>query len=215
VRTSLQALAAVLGGAQSLHTNGLDEAYAIPSEFAMKLALRTQQIIAEETNVTNVIDPLGGSWYLEALTNDMEAGAWEYMERVERLGGTVKAIEESFFQKEMADFAYGIAQRKQTGEHAVVGVNRFVDEAEAQPIEIHRNDPESERRQIDGLLRVKRERDGELVRRLLGELQEVVRDRGANVMPVTIEAVKARASMGEIVDAVREVTGAYTETPVF
>jgi methylmalonyl-CoA mutase N-terminal domain/subunit len=215
VRTSLQALAAVLGGAQSLHTNGLDEAYAIPSEFAMKLALRTQQIIAEETNVTNVIDPLGGSWYLEALTNDMEAGAWEYMERVERLGGTVKAIEESFFQKEMADFAYGIAQRKQSGEHAVVGVNRFVDEAEAQPIEIHRNDPESERRQIDGLLRVKRERDGELVRRLLGELQEVVRDRGANVMPLTIEAVKARASMGEIVDAVREVTGAYTETPVF
>jgi methylmalonyl-CoA mutase N-terminal domain/subunit len=115
----------------------------------------------------------------------------------------------------MADFAYGIAQRKQSGEHAVVGVNRFVDEAEAQPIEIHRNDPESERRQIDGLLRVKRERDGELVRRLLAELQEVVRDRSANVMPLTIEAVKARASMGEIVDAVREVTGAYTETPVF
>jgi methylmalonyl-CoA mutase N-terminal domain/subunit len=215
VRTSLQALAAVMGGAQSLHTNGLDEAYAIPSEFAMKLALRTQQIIAEETNVTNVIDPLGGSWYVEALTNDMEAGAWEYLERVERLGGTVKAIEENFFQKEMADFAYGIAQRKQSGEHVVVGVNRYVDESEAQPIEIHRNDPESERRQIDGLRRVKRERDGELVRQLLGELREVVRDRRANLMPVTIEAVKARATMGEIVDAVREMTGAYTETPVF
>jgi methylmalonyl-CoA mutase cobalamin-binding domain/chain len=215
VRTALQALAAVLGGAQSLHTNGLDEAYAIPSEFAMKLALRTQQVIAEETNVTNVIDPLGGSWYLESLTNDLEAGVWEYLERVESLGGTVRAVEENFFQSEMADFAYGIAQRKQSGDHVVVGVNKFADAGEEQPIEVHRNDPETERRQVENLARVKRERDNARVQELLAELREVVRDRRANLMPLTIQAVEARASMGEIVAAVREVLGDYTERPVF
>jgi methylmalonyl-CoA mutase cobalamin-binding domain/chain len=215
VRTALQALAAVLGGAQSLHTNGLDEAYAIPSEFAMKLALRTQQIIADETNVTNVVDPLGGSWYVESLTDDLEAGVWEYLEKVEQLGGTVKSVEENFFQSQMADFAYGIAQRKQTGEHVVVGVNKFAEGADEQPIEVHRNDPEVERRQVENLGRVKRERDSDRVKRLLAELQEVVRDRRANAMPITIEAVKARASMGEIVGAVREVLGRYTERPVF
>jgi methylmalonyl-CoA mutase N-terminal domain/subunit len=215
VRTALQALAAVLGGAQSLHTNGLDEAYAIPSEFAMKLALRTQQIIADETNVTNVVDPLGGSWYVESLTDDLEAGVWEYLEKVEELGGTVRAVEENFFQSQMADFAYGIAQRKQTGEHVLVGVNKFAEGADEQPIEVHRNDPEVERRQVENLARVKRERDSGQVQRLLAELQEVVRDPGANAMPITIEAVKARASMGEIVSAVREVLGQYTERPVF
>jgi methylmalonyl-CoA mutase cobalamin-binding domain/chain len=215
VRTALQALAAVLGGAQSLHTNGLDEAYAIPSEFAMKLALRTQQIIADETNVTNVVDPLGGSWYVESLTDDLEAGVWEYLEKVEELGGTVRAVEENFFQSQMADFAYGIAQRKQTGDHVVVGVNKFAEDADEQPIEVHRNDPEVERRQVENLVRVKRERDSGRVERLLAELQEVVLDRRANAMPITIEAVKARASMGEIVSAVREVLGRYTERPVF
>jgi methylmalonyl-CoA mutase N-terminal domain/subunit len=215
VRTALQALAAVLGGAQSLHTNGLDEAYAIPSEFAMKLALRTQQIIADETNVTNVVDPLGGSWYVESLTDDLEAGVWEYLEKVEELGGTVRAVEENFFQSQMADFAYGIAQRKQAGEHVVVGVNKFAEGADEQPIEVHRNDPEVERRQVENLARIKRERDGGRVQRLLAELQEVVRDRHANVMPITIEAVEARASMGEIVSAVRGVLGQYRERPVF
>ncbi|MBJ7601295.1 MAG: methylmalonyl-CoA mutase [Candidatus Nephthysia bennettiae] len=215
VRTALQALAAVLGGAQSLHTNGLDEAYAIPSEFAMKLALRTQQIIADETNVTNVVDPLGGSWYVESLTDDLEAGVWDYLDKVEELGGTVRAVEENFFQSQMADFAYGIAQRKQTGEHVVVGVNKFAEATDEQPIEVHRNDPEVERRQVENLARVKRERDGDRVERLLSELREVVRDRRANVMPITIEAVKSGASMGEIVGAVRDVLGRYTERPVF
>jgi methylmalonyl-CoA mutase cobalamin-binding domain/chain len=215
VRTSLQALAAILGGAQSLHTNGLDEAYAIPSEFAMKLALRTQQIIAEETNVTNVIDPLGGSWYLEALTNDMEEAVWEYLGRVEQLGGTLRAIEENFQQREMADFSYGIAQRRQAGEHVVVGVNKYRDEGEEQPIEIHRNDPESERRQISILNRFKARRDGARLDELMKQLREVARDRSANVMPATVEAVKAGATMGEIVAAMREVFGAYVEKPVF
>jgi methylmalonyl-CoA mutase N-terminal domain/subunit len=215
VRTSLQALAAVLGGAQSLHTNGLDEAYAIPSEFAMKLALRTQQVIAEETNVTNVIDPLGGSWYVEALTNDLEEGVWEYLARIEKLGGTVKAVEENFQQRELADFAYGIAQRKQSGEHVVVGVNKYRDEGTEQPIEIHRNDPESEQRQIASLQRLRATRDQARLEALMAQLREVARDRSANVMPATIEAVKAGATMGEIVAAVREVLGSYVEEPVF
>ena len=215
VRTGLQALAAVLGGCQSLHTNGLDEAYAIPSEFAMKLALRTQQVIAEETNVTSVVDPLGGSWYLESLTNDMEAGVNEYLGKVEELGGTLRAIEENFFQREMADFAYETAQRRQSGAQVVVGVNRYTDRSGDPSVEIHRNDPDSEHRQIQRLKQVKRERDNREVTRLLGELQAVARDREANLMPSTIAAVKARASMGEIVDTLREVLGGYIESPVF
>jgi methylmalonyl-CoA mutase N-terminal domain/subunit len=215
VRTALQALSAVLGGAQSLHTNGLDEAYAIPTEFAMKLALRTQQVIAEETGVTSVVDPLGGSWYVESLTDDMERGILDYLKRVDEMGGTLKAIEENFFQKEVADFAYGFAQRKASGERTVVGVNKYVDSDAENPIDVHTLDPETESRQITNLKRVKSERDNAEVKRLLGELQEVARDERANVMPATIEAVRARASMGEIVNALKEVFGSYTEHPVF
>jgi methylmalonyl-CoA mutase N-terminal domain/subunit len=127
VRTAFQALSAVLGGAQSLHTNGLDEAYAIPSEQAMKVALRTQQIIAEETRVPNVIDPLGGSWYVEALTNAIEREAFAIIRKVDEMGGTVKAIEEGFFQKAIADTAYETARRRATGEQPVIGVNRYVE----------------------------------------------------------------------------------------
>jgi methylmalonyl-CoA mutase cobalamin-binding domain/chain len=216
VRTAFQAMSAVLGGAQSLHTNGLDEAYAIPSEFAMKLSLRTQQILAEETGVTQVIDPLGGSWYVEALTDQVEMGIWDYLEKVDALGGTVRAIEQGFFQREIADFAYDEAQRRATGERPVVGVNSHVDPAgEVQQIEIHRNDPETEKRQVDHLQRVKTERDNQKVRTLLAKMQEQARDEGANLMPITIEAVKANASMGEIVETLREVWGSYRETPVF
>jgi methylmalonyl-CoA mutase N-terminal domain/subunit len=216
VRTSLQALSAVLGGAQSLHTNGLDEAYAIPTEFAMKLALRTQQVIAEETGVTQVVDPLGGSWYVEALTSDMETGIRDYLKRVEEMGGTLKAIEENFFQKEISDFAYGFAQRKASGERTVVGVNKYVDaDGDENPVEVHKLDPETEARQVESLKRVKRERDNREVSRLLRELQVVARDERANLMPATIAAVKARASMGEIVDSLRDVFGTYTERPVF
>ena len=165
VRTAIQALAAVLGGTQSLHTNGLDEAYTIPSEMAMKIALRTQQIIAEETQVTQVIDPLGGSYFVETLTNEFEAKMLEYMERVEELGGTLRAIELNYFQREIADFAYDYAQRKASGDRAVVGVNKFVDETEDHKVEVHAADPTTEARKIARLTEIKRERDNERVER--------------------------------------------------
>ena len=159
VRTALQALSAVLGGAQSIHTNGLDEAYTIPSEMAMKLALRTQQIIADETNVPNVIDPLGGSYYVEALTDEIEKGIGEYMDKVEAMGGVVPAIEQGFFQREISDTAYDFAKRKASGDRPVIGVNKYVDAAEDQKIEIHKLDPESEARQIRRLKQTREARD--------------------------------------------------------
>jgi methylmalonyl-CoA mutase N-terminal domain/subunit len=216
-RTALQALCAVLGGAQSLHTNGLDEAIAIPSEFAMKLALRTQQIIAEETNVTSVADPLGGSWFVESLTNDFEQAIWEILDRVEAMGGTVRAIEESWFQQEMAEHAYQVARRQDTGERVVVGVNRYVDEDEdgGGPVPVHRVDPDTERRQVEHLRAVRAGRDQAAVEHALHELQRVAGDHDANLMPATIAAVRARASGGEVVRALRAVFGSYTETAVF
>ena len=206
----------MLGGAQSLHTNGLDEAYAIPSEFAMKLALRTQQIIADETNAGSVVDPLGGSWYVEALTAQVEAEVWRILDKVEELGGTVAAIEAGWFQREIADFAYGEALRRASGERAVVGVNRYVDPPETeQPIEVHRLDPQTEARQVDQLRRVRAKRDQARVDSALTRLREVAGDETANLMPATIEAVEARASMGEIVGALEEVFGRYREQAVF
>jgi methylmalonyl-CoA mutase cobalamin-binding domain/chain len=215
VRTALQALTAVLGGTQSLHTNGLDEAYAIPSEQAMKVALRTQQIIADETNVTQVIDPLGGSYYVESLTRDMERGIEQYLQQVDALGGTLRAIEANYFQREIADFAYGFAKRKERAERVVVGVNKYVDESEQQEIEVHKIDPTSERRKIDRLRAVKAARDSDRVAAVLAELVTVARDPAQNLMPATIEAVKAHASMGEIVNALEPLFGRYVETPVF
>lgn len=216
VRTALQALAAVLGGAQSLHTNGLDEAYAIPSEFAMKLALRTQQIIADETRVANVVDPLGGSWFLEELTNDLERGVWGYLDQVDARGGTVAAIEDGFFQREIADSAYDIARRRANGERVVVGVNRYVEDAiAADSIELHEVDPAAERRQIEQLHRIRAERDNTRVAAILDELKVVAADPSRNLMPVTIDAVEARATMGEIVNALKDVFGSYVERPVF
>ena len=215
VRTAIQALAAVLGGTQSLHTNGLDEAYTIPSEFAMKLALRTQQIIAEETNVTQVIDPLGGSYYVERLTADMEAGIRRYLDTIDELGGTLACIESNYFQKEIADFAYEFAQRKAGGDRTVIGVNKYVDAAEEQPIEVHRLDPDSERRKISRLKEVKESRDQAAVRATLAELKRVAARPDENIMPATIAAVEANVSMGEIVKALETVFGRYTERPVF
>ncbi|MGH2720821.1 MAG: methylmalonyl-CoA mutase family protein [Actinomycetota bacterium] len=215
VRTALQALAGVLGGAQSLHTNGLDEAYTIPSEQAMKIALRTQQILAEETNVASVADPLGGSFYVEALTDDMERGIWEYLRKVDAMGGTVRAIERNYFQREMADFAYAQALRKESGEQVVVGVNRYVDTEPGPPVEVHRVDPQTEHRKVTTLNRLKEGRDPARVARVLEDLQEAARDDGANLMPATIAAVRARATMGEIVNALRAIFGTYVESPVF
>ena len=215
IRTALQALSAVLGGAQSLHTNGMDEAYAIPSEEAMKVALRTQQIIAMETRVPQVVDPLGGSYYVEALTNRIEAEVVRILARVDAMGGTIKAIEEGFFQHEIADSAYDFARRKAAGEQPVIGVNIMVEPSAPPPLPIHKVDPAVEARQIGRLKNVRRRRDQALVDRLMDRLEREAREPATNTMPVTIELVKARASLGEIVARLRHVWGAYIERPVF
>ncbi len=215
IRTTLQALSAILGGAQSLHCNGFDEAYAIPTEQAMKIALRTQQILAEETRIPNVIDPLGGSYYVEALTNQIETAIFEILEKVEAMGGTIRAIEEGYFQREIADSAYTFARRKSTGEQPVIGVNRFIDPNDHTPVETHRVDPEVEARQIARLEEVRRSRDRAKVATLLDRLEREARDPSVNLMPITIELVKARASLGEIVNRLRQVFGSYVEAPIF
>jgi len=215
VRTTLQALSAVLGGAQSLHTNGLDEAYAIPSEEAMKLALRTQQIIAEESRVAGVIDPLGGSYYVEALTNEIERRVVDILAKVDALGGTIKAIEEGYFQREIADSAYDTARRRASGDQPLIGVNRFVEPAAPVPVPIHKVDAAVEARQVARLQEIRRRRDGAKVTALLDRLEAEAKDPGANLMPITIEAVKARATLGEIVARLRGLFGAYVEKPVF
>jgi 2-hydroxyisobutanoyl-CoA mutase large subunit len=215
VRVALQALSAVLGGAQSLHTNGMDEAYAIPSEEAMKVALRTQQIIAYETGVGHVVDPLGGSYYVEALTNRIEAEVNRILAKVDEMGGTVKAIEEGYFQREIADSAYEFARRKASGEQPVIGVNRYAEPSEPPPIPIHKVDAAVEARQIERLRAVRSRRDDARVRSLLDRLEREARDPAVNLMPTTIDLVKARASMGEIVSRLRGVFGSYVEKPVF
>lgn len=215
VRTAFQALAAVLGGCQSLHTNGYDEAFAIPTEDAMRLALRTQQVIAEETNVTNVIDPVGGSYYLESLTNEFEKRIFEILDYVDENGGTIKLIEEGWFQKQIADFAYETALRKQSGEKPVIGVNTMVEEDENQEIETHPYDSTTADRQIARTRRVRAERDNARVETLLEKLVSVARDETRNIMPVTIELVREGATMGDIVEKLKAVWGTYRETPVF
>src|SRR5579885_2867434 len=215
VRTALQALTAVLGGCQSLHTNGYDEAFAIPTEEAMRLALRTQQIIAEETNVANVIDPLGGSYYVEALTNEFEKRIFEVLDYVDANGGTAKLIEEGWFQKQIADFAYETALRKQSGEKPVIGVNKFTMEEETHEIETHPYDPSTAERQIARTRRVRAGRDEAKVRRLLDALVATAKDETKNVMPLTIELVENGATMGDIVEKLKGLWGTYRETPVF
>ena len=215
VRTALQALSAVLGGAQSLHTNGLDEAYTIPSELAMKIALRTQQIIADETNVTSVADPLGGSYFVESLTAELERGIDEYMAKIDELGGVIEAIEQGYFQREISNSAYDFAQRKGTGERPVIGVNKYLDAEDDQQVEVHKLDPASEARQVARLQAVRAGRDHARAANALAALVNAARDPSANLMPCTIEAVKAELSMGEIINALRDVFGSYQETPSF
>jgi 2-hydroxyisobutanoyl-CoA mutase large subunit len=215
VRTGFQALAAVLGGAQSLHTNGMDEAFAIPTEEAMRIALRTQQIVAHETRVPDVIDPLGGSYFLESLTSQYEKAIFDILDEVDAKGGTIKLINEGWFQRQIADFAYELAIKKQEGDHPVVGVNCFVDEEEEHDIELHPYDPSTAERQIARLRQVRATRDEAEIRRLSDELEAVARDDGQNIMPVTIELVRAGASMGDIVERLKTVWGTYHETPVF
>lgn len=214
IRTALQALSAVLGGAQSLHTNGMDEAFAIPTEEAMRIALRTQQIIAYETNITQVVDPLGGSYYVENLTDEIEKEVWKILDEVEELGGTLQCIDDGYFQRGISDSAYDFALRKASGERPVIGVNMFVQDEEDVEIETHPHDPETERRQIERLNRVKDNRHEEKVQDMLKQLKEQAEEESANLMPITIELVKEGASMGDIVETLKGIWGTYREKPV-
>ena len=213
VRTAIEALAAVLGGTQSLHTNSLDEVYAVPSEFAATIALRTQQIIAEETGVTNTIDPLAGSYFVEALTNQMEEKAFEYIEKIDAMGGMLAAIDLGYPQREIADAAFTYQQRVDSGDHTMVGVNKYVS-AEKEVIPVLKIDDQLEEEQIKRLREVKRTRDNREVKRCLDELRECCR-RGDNVMPYVIDAVKAYASVQEICDVYREVYGEYRDPGIY
>lgn len=215
VRTALQALSAVLGGCQSLHTNGYDEAFAIPTEDAMRMALRTQQIIAEETNVTNVIDPLGGSYYVEWLTSEYEKQIFETLDYIDANGGTIKLIQEGWFQKQIADFAYETALRKENGDRPVIGVNKYVMAEEMHQIETHPYDPMVAERQVARTRRVRATRGEAKVQRLLDALVDTAKDEKKNVMPITVELVENGATMGDIVEKLRGLWGTYRETPVF
>jgi len=215
VRTALQALSAVLGGCQSLHTNGYDEAFAIPTEEAMRLALRTQQIIAEEINVTSVVDPLGGSYLVESLTNEYGKRIFEILDYVDRHGGTIKLIEEGWFQKQIADFAYETALRKQTGDKPVIGVNKFVMDDEVHEIETHPYDQSTAERQIARTRHVRATRDNAKVNALLEKLVAVAKDERQNIMPITIKLVANGATMGDIVEKLKGLWGTYRETPMF
>lgn len=215
IRTTLQALAAALGGCQSLHTNGYDEAFAIPTEDAMRMALRTQQVIAEESNITQVVDPLGGSYFVEALTTEYEKKIFEILEDVEKRGGTLKLIQEGWFQRQIADFAYETALRKQSGSKPVIGVNRFVDGTPDPAIHTHPYDPTTATRQIERTRRVRAERDPVKFQQLIDKLVQVAKDPNENIMPITIELVKAGATMGDFVETLRGLWGTYRETPVY
>ena len=215
VRTGLQALAAVLGGAQSLHTNGMDEAFAIPTEEAMRIALRTQQIIADESGVADVVDPLGGSYYVENLTTQYEQAIFAVIDEVDRQGGTLKLTEEGWFQRRIADFAYETARKKANGVKPVIGVNKYVMPDEAFDPELHPYDASTAARQIAGLNRVRAERDNAKVAALLEHLVAVAGDPTQNIMPITIDLVTAGATMGDIVEKLKGVWGTYRERPVF
>ncbi len=209
VRTTIQALAAVLGGAQSLHTNSRDEALALPTEEAARLALRTQQILAYEAGVTETPDPLAGSYYVESLTNELEAAAWAYLDEIDGLGGTLAAIERGFQQREIQEAAYRVQRAVDSGDQVVVGVNKFRDDEVSTP-PTHRIDPEGERRQIEGVRRIRSERSAEAWEAAMDELERVAVDDG-NLMPAILAAVRAYATVGEISDRLRVAWGEHRE----
>jgi len=211
VRTAVQALAAVLGGTQSLHTNSLDEAWALPTESAATLALRTQQIIAHESGVTNTADPLGGSYFLETLTNEMEQGAWQYIQRIDAMGGMVGAIERGYPQREIADASYRYQTAVDRKEKIIVGVNEYV--MDEKPINILQIDESVARRQEERLKKLRAERSNAEVERRLAALRKAAAT-DENLMPYLYEAVKAYATLGEICDSLRQVFGVYEETAI-
>ena len=213
VRTAIEALAGVLGGTQSLHTNSFDEALALPTETAVRIALRTQQIIAHETGVANTIDPLGGAYFVEALTDRMEELAYDYFRRIDELGGMVEAVKQGFPQREIADAAFELQQEIDAGQRIVVGVNSFTEGDDSQTPTL-RIDPALEGKQIERVRAAKADRDGDAVSRALAELKRAA-ESGTNLMPMLLDAARLHASEGEIVQALQEVWGDYRERPVF
>jgi methylmalonyl-CoA mutase N-terminal domain/subunit len=214
VRTALEALAAVLGGTQSLHTNSFDEALALPTEHAAKLALRTQQVIAHETGVASTIDPLGGSYFVEGLTNRLETEAYDYFDRIRKLGGVVAAIKENFFQREIAEASFRFQNEVERGERVIVGVNRYED-ADEKPIEILHIDAALERKQVERVQALRGRRDSAAAEAALARLKEDAAHEDRNLMPAIVDASRAYVTMGEMCDALREVWGTWRETPVF
>jgi methylmalonyl-CoA mutase N-terminal domain/subunit len=210
VRTALEAMAAVLGGTQSLHTNSFDEALALPTEQAVKIALRTQQVLGFETGVAETVDPLGGSYYVESLTDELERLATETIEKVDAMGGAVAAIEAGFYQDEIHEAAYRIQRGIETEERVVVGVNRFVD-ATAKPVELQRISEEETARHVDGLRKLRASRDQGAVDSALADVEETARGTG-NILPPMREALRLRATLGEVSDALRRVFGEYRPT---
>ncbi|HYY41532.1 MAG TPA: methylmalonyl-CoA mutase family protein, partial [Pyrinomonadaceae bacterium] len=213
VRVAIQALAGVLGGTQSLHTDAYDEALALPTDQAALIALRTQQIIAEETGVVNTVDPLGGSYFIEALTKKMEEGALDYFNKIDALGGMVEAVEKGFPQREIQESAYQYQKSVERGEQTIVGVNKYAMEGEPGKIDILVIDETVRDRQLERLQRTKARRDAGAVANALEKLKQAAHT-GDNTMPATIEAVRAYATLGEICDALRDVYGLYEE-PAF
>jgi methylmalonyl-CoA mutase, N-terminal domain len=214
VRTTIEALAGVLGGTQSLHTNSYDEALALPTEEAVTIALRTQQVIAHETGVTSTVDPLGGSYFVEALTDEMEQRAYEYFAKIDELGGMVEAVKRNYPQREIADAAFTLQQEIDAGERVVVGVNRYVAEDE-EPIPTLRIDPALEGKQIGRLQSARAKRDGAAVEAALAALREDAAHEQRNLMEPLLTCARAHASEGEIIESLQQVFGDYTETPVF
>jgi methylmalonyl-CoA mutase N-terminal domain/subunit len=214
IRTAIEALAGVLGGTQSLHTNSFDEALALPTEEAVRLALRTQQIIAEETGVANTIDPLGGSYFVEALTDRMEEKAYQYFAKIDELGGMVEAIKAGYPQREIADAAFRYQRELETGVRKLVGVNAYT-EGEDHELEILRIDPRFEADQVRRVRALRERRESEQAIAALERLEQAARDPDENLMPYLLEATRAEVTEGEMVQALQKVFGTYTESPAF
>jgi methylmalonyl-CoA mutase, N-terminal domain len=214
VRTAIEALAAVLGGTQSLHTNSFDEALALPTEDAVRIALRTQQVIAHETGVVNSIDPLGGSYFLEDLTNRLEAEAYDYFDRIRKLGGVIPAIKENFFQREIAEASFRYQSEVEAKQRVIVGVNRYELEEDTS-VEILRIDPALEQKQVDRVQALRARRDSAAVEASLTALKQGAARDDVNLMPLIVDASRAYVTMGEMCDGLREVWGVWRETPVF
>ncbi|UCD84461.1 MAG: methylmalonyl-CoA mutase, partial [Deltaproteobacteria bacterium] len=213
IRVTIQALAAVMGGTQSLHTNSMDETLALPTEEAVTLALRTQQIIAEESGVANTIDPLGGAYFIEALTNRMEKAAMEYIDKIEEMGGVIRAIELGYQQKEIARAAYHYQQQIDKGEKTMIGVNKYTFEEQA-PIETLKVPAKVENEQVNNLKNIKDIRDNAKVKSHLKDLENAARGRD-NLMPFILKSVKEYATLGEICDVLRRVFGTYQDPALF